>query len=258
MSIVGSIALLITILFFIILFFAKSKQDATPANKSMLIDNQRLNNEDNRSLFNMMLSYLKTYSIPDLEQLNRFNNEIKNVLDDNDKVILETLHNILFDRAYDIGHGGTCDIMLNKGETFIYKAKSMSLHKVKTVSRTISGIGSRNSQNGLRLYLGTVSIYPNEQMVMVESLGTVYLTNKRILFISAKGKSYEIKLNTIVDYAIENNSVVITVNKGNPIKLTTNDNFHLWRDENNEPMLISDSTFRIANHIRKLKENVDE
>lgn len=248
--IIGIVICAIVIVICIVMVFVKlssSKNNVKP---------QTMNCEENKPLYDEMIGILNNYEVLEFDKLKDLHDKIKNVSDDNDKNILNVLLNTLDQRTNPIGHGGNCDIMLNQGEELVYKHRSMSLFQIKTVSRMITSIGSKYSKNGLRSFVGNVSIYPNEQMVMVESLCTIYLTNKRIILKNPQGKTYEIRLNDIIDFAIENNSILISKNNGNPIKITTNDNFYFLKDDSGQIYDLVDSNYQIANNIRILKNNL--
>jgi len=208
---------------------------------------------ENLQLYNDMLNFLHNYEIPSNEELKEFSDKIEKVTNENDKDVLDAVHQALFFRKNLIIKGGELDILLNKNEELVYKHKSTALSKIKTVSTMITGVGSRYSKNGIRSFVGNVSAWPNQQMVVVEPIGTTYLTNKRIIFKNPNGKTHEIKLNSIIDYAIENNAIVLSINNGNPIKITVTDNFLFYKDESGRIFTLDDSVFQFIEHIRLLK-----
>lgn len=211
------------------------------------------NKKENAQHYNEMRNILLNYETLSEEQDDKYLKIIVDEKDEHDKKILSAMYHTLHERVYPIGHGGSCDIMLLQDETLVWKHKSMSLSKVKVISKFISGVGYRQTKNGLRFFTGDVSVYPNEQMVMVETLCTIYLTNKRIILINPQGKTYVIKLNDIIDYTIQGNSILISVANKNPMKITVNDNFYFDKDDAGDVYAIRDDTFQIANNIRKLK-----
>ena len=213
------------------------------------------NKAENAQYYNEMREILINYDTFTEEQDFKYLQIVVNEQDEYDKDLLSAMYYVLHERTDSHCKGGQCDIFLEKGEELVWKHRSMSLSKVKVISRYISGAGFRQTTNGLRLYAGNVQVYPNEQMVMVESLCTIYLTNKRLIIVNPQGKTYVTKLSDIIDYAIQGNSILISVANGNPIKITTNDNFYFDKDENGRIYSIEDSTFQFADRIRKLKTN---
>lgn len=143
---------------------------------------------------------------------------------------------------------GQIDIMLNRNEELIYSTNSISLFRYATDTRTIMGSGFRKSEHGFKLFGGTYKAINNEELKMIEGLGKLYVTNQRIIYITDQNKTYTIPMSRIIDFAIEDNSVIITVSNGKPYKFMTNNNFFYYEDS-----AVVDSTYHIAKSLQEVK-----
>ncbi|RUM51169.1 MAG: hypothetical protein DSY47_00040 [Hydrogenothermus sp.] len=106
-----------------------------------------------------------------------------------------------------------CPINLQKNEECYFEIQKAELQKWKKEKVSYGGIGlSFKVAKGVRFYTGTGRITSSQDVLKTEDIGSIYITNKRFIFVGQK-KTTSIKLDKILDFNIYEDEGVIEIKK---------------------------------------------
>lgn len=221
--------------------------------------NIQLQDNTNRGILNSLCDRLESYDEISAEDLVAFPNEIDNIDNVHDKEIIEAAFDALFYRHLPVlPKNDLCDIMLKPNETLFFKRINninIGLSRLKNISKTIYGSGVRYSNGGIRSFAYNVQTIPHEQMTVIENNGKLYVTDKRIIYITPKNKTYTILISNILDFTIDRDSIIITVDNAQPYKFTVTDNFEYLYSNEYGGGIVLDTVYGIAKAIQTAKQN---
>lgn len=214
------------------------------------ISNYKLNDPKNDQIFNLLKDKILNFSVfKDSEEYQDIIKQIKLITNNKDKDFLMSLVISLHSRKIDTPIIlDNNDLHLNKGEFVLYHSNSISLWRHKTVSKTISSSGLKNNASGFRSFVGTVSSFDNVKLTLIETIGRIFITNKRVIFINPENKTYTIPMSRILSFESTMDSITLIVSNGDPYKFAVNNNHWYYPDGG----IFIDSNY----HIVKSLENI--
>lgn len=231
-----------TTLFFIIGFLllmiliAAVSNSSTPATACVQersdlkkIDSIIMENESNSNLFKTLKTIFKsgnTYEeyaqengYEDSIALNKkFQNQIDVIVNKNDKDILSSLNDALFDRGLFITSGK--GLIMHPQENCFFRCTNTIVYTITKLMKNISYTGFRYNKELFRtgnLYVTSKDITGWKEY----SRGTMYITNQRIVIIGLDNKTKSIPLSQIISYSnYENNGILFQIANSNPFIFT--------------------------------------
>ena len=106
-----------------------------------------------------------------------------------------------------------CPINLQKNEECYFEIPRAELQKWKKERVSYGGVGlSFRVAKGVRFYTGTGRITSSQDVLKTEDTGSIYITNKRFIFVGQK-KTTSIKLDKILDFNIYEDDGMIEIKK---------------------------------------------
>jgi len=106
-----------------------------------------------------------------------------------------------------------CPINLQKNEECYFEIPRAELQKWKKERVSYGGVGlSFRVAKGVRFYTGTGRITSSQDVLKTEDTGSIYITNKRFIFVGQK-KTTSIKLDKILDFNIYEDEGMIEIKK---------------------------------------------
>lgn len=159
--------------------------------------------------------------------------KIKSVTNPSDSQILNELYSPLMLRnSYsnlqqqkDILSKYENELNLQSDEYILYRYKSAALFTVQKIFTEITYTGGRVSQGVFRAGSATINSR-NVEGLKLKQNGSIYITNKRIIFIGNDNSTNVINIDKIIAIALfEENGIIFKISNSNPFVISFNGNF---------------------------------
>lgn len=125
------------------------------------------------------------------------------------------------------------EINLKNGETVLFKDKSNSLFTVQKLFTEVSYGVARTAQGAFRAGAGTIKSHQVEGLKM-KSNGTLYLTNKRVIFVGDNNETTVLNFGQIIDAIMyEEDGILLKMANAKPIVFNFNANYTYHSDNGN-------------------------
>ncbi len=143
-------------------------------------------------------------------------------------------------------------VLKDKEVLFSENLGSVYLFEEKSTQTNITYTGLRVTSGPLRM--GNVSFSKNEvKSFIILDIGKVYVTNKRIIFLGKQhNKKIEITINSIIDYYLYKDAVLLSRNNGKNFLFKVSEFENYKESEDDYAFILSDFPIKFISLLRRI------